>query len=63
MIIFYAFGWRNPDEIDSCISLDYRQNAIGSPVPTAKFNVAKAWADCYKIDFYLSAAMLALVLT
>ena len=63
MLIFYTFGWNNPDEIDKCISLDYRQYAGDAPIPTAKFNVLKAWTDCYKIDFYLAVVMLILVLT
>ena len=63
MGVFYQYGWCNPDKIESCVSLDYRLNTESVPVPTAKFNVAKAWADCYKIDFYLAGVMCLLVVT
>ena len=62
MVVFYVYGWGNPDEIDSCISRDYRLNTDNEKIPTAKFNVAKAWAYCFKIDFYLACIMGILVL-
>ena len=53
MSLFMVYGWRNPDGIESCLSRDYRINTWKVPVPTAQFDVAKAWATWFKIDFAL----------
>ena len=62
MALFYAYGWRNPDGQVTCLSRDYRINSVNELIPTAPFDVARAWQNQFKINFTLTGVACTLIM-